>query len=205
MVTKLETAALEGSIAKWRNIVLKKDVNLGAINCPLCQVFLLPRRGLSGQENDCVGCPVREKTGKPYCRETPYWDCAQDFFSLQPAETQAQCEAALAMYDFLVNLRAERQAGAKTPAPEQQKSTEAAWTPLRSCCAEDFLRKAKEKAEDALALKAQPQTRVDQSQSVFIVEHEDGAKTTLRITVEHEPKDAGSRAVHFPPYPHYPR
>lgn len=61
--------ALHGSIAKWEAIVAGTGIDLGAINCPLCRLFLnrlhIPHLG-------CSGCPVMERTGKSYCEDTPY-------------------------------------------------------------------------------------------------------------------------------------
>lgn len=58
--------ALKRSIAKWEsNAVAKKpkDYLTGASSCPLCMLFFSLR---------CEGCPVMEKAGTPYCRDTPY-------------------------------------------------------------------------------------------------------------------------------------
>lgn len=40
-----------------------------AKSCPLCQVYL-DRWG----KDPCNGCPIRIKTGQPYCKGTPYSD-----------------------------------------------------------------------------------------------------------------------------------
>lgn len=56
-------AALRGSIPKWEAIVAGTGVDEGHKNCRLCAVF---------RDDDCRGCPVQERTGRPNCRSTPY-------------------------------------------------------------------------------------------------------------------------------------
>lgn len=56
--------ALKGSIEKWRKIVEEGAHNRGAMDCPLCDLFM--------KSHDCDGCPVREFSGVRYCRRTPY-------------------------------------------------------------------------------------------------------------------------------------
>lgn len=72
---KVEKEALLLSIEKWQTICDyyenggKKVVYDGGVNtCSLCAIYLLP----SKDGEDCVGCPVYNKTGEPYCRQTPY-------------------------------------------------------------------------------------------------------------------------------------
>ena len=55
--------ALEGSIAKWQAIVDGTGENQGPQNCPLCWMF---------RDDECRGCPVRERSGRHYCYGTPY-------------------------------------------------------------------------------------------------------------------------------------
>lgn len=57
--------ALRGSINKWIKIVRGTGVDYGEANCPLCKMF-------NTFGNDCVGCPVFQKTKKPYCMGTPF-------------------------------------------------------------------------------------------------------------------------------------
>jgi hypothetical protein len=59
--------ALEASIAKWeRNAEAKTPAGykIGESDCPLCALFIYPDR--------CEGCPVFERTGERFCRDTPY-------------------------------------------------------------------------------------------------------------------------------------
>jgi hypothetical protein len=60
--------ALRGSIAKWEGIVAGTDVDRGASNCPLCQLF----RPQGAYNSPCRGCPVYQDTGLKGCEGTPY-------------------------------------------------------------------------------------------------------------------------------------
>jgi hypothetical protein len=101
--------ALEGSIKKWRNIVAGTGVDEGTDNCPLCELFYDP---VSYAEQECLGCPVFEKTGHQYCYKTPYENfdlasthCINDISNKDRREEltkQAQAEL-----DFLISLRPE--------------------------------------------------------------------------------------------------
>jgi hypothetical protein len=55
--------ALKGSIDKWYKIADGTGVDEGVNNCPLCEKF---------EGSRCTRCPVYKKTGKGYCRGTPY-------------------------------------------------------------------------------------------------------------------------------------
>lgn len=57
--------ALAGSIKKWEDIILGKIEDNGSRNCPLCEKFY---------SEDCNGCPVKEKTNKTLCSDSPYQD-----------------------------------------------------------------------------------------------------------------------------------
>ena len=62
--------ALEGAITKWREIAAGKKLDLGTLDCPLCEIFYTYQTEVYSCE--CIGCPVYEKTGKEYCSDTPY-------------------------------------------------------------------------------------------------------------------------------------
>ena len=64
--------ALEGSIAKWQAIVDGTGIDRGTENCPLCEMFYARR---------CGGCPVMERTGRPFCADSPYkqWSASYGF------------------------------------------------------------------------------------------------------------------------------
>lgn len=55
--------ALKGSIKKWKEIIDGTVEDNGPDNCPLCKKFY---------ENNCKGCPVKNKTGHSLCNGTPY-------------------------------------------------------------------------------------------------------------------------------------
>ena len=55
---------LELSIQKWQDIVDGKGQDEGDLNCALCEEY---------SPKDCEGCPIREKTGKSDCADTPYF------------------------------------------------------------------------------------------------------------------------------------
>lgn len=69
--------ALRGSIKKWEGIVAGTKEDQGPSNCPLCTMFYW-------QDNDCQGCPVMERTGKPYCAGTPHLLWERSFKLSQP-------------------------------------------------------------------------------------------------------------------------
>jgi len=55
--------ALQGSIKKWEGIIVDTAIDKGAINCPLCELFLGGR---------CKECPVAKAVNSIYCEDTPY-------------------------------------------------------------------------------------------------------------------------------------
>ena len=92
--------ALLGSIEKWKRIVAGIGEDYGAINCPLCTMFLTTKR--------CRGCPVCETTGQPGCIKSPYVDYMRYQYS-NPRYTyterlQAAAEAELAFLQSLLPL-----------------------------------------------------------------------------------------------------
>jgi len=89
--------ALKGSIAKWEAIVAGTGEDLGVKNCPLCQEF---------PDIDCTGCPVRERTGQPFCGGSPYqqWDDETDRAETRRAATPRLVALAQAELDFLRSL-----------------------------------------------------------------------------------------------------
>jgi len=57
--------ALKESIKEWSKIIDRTGGDEGTRNCPLCDIFY---------ENNCNGCPIKEKTGEDCCYGTPYDD-----------------------------------------------------------------------------------------------------------------------------------
>lgn len=95
--------ALQGSIKKWEGIVARTGVDDGQDNCPLCQKF-------ANLDDECNGCPVREKTGHMLCMHSPYddWtDAAWDHHGRNAeftASTPELVELAKKELDFLRSL-----------------------------------------------------------------------------------------------------
>lgn len=88
----MTTEAIKGSIKKWEEIRDGKRHDSGHSDCPLCQVYYMGN-------NDCDGCPVKEKTGKSNCRNTPYVDYCRASNLGEKVDTAAQAEI-----DFLTSL-----------------------------------------------------------------------------------------------------
>jgi len=91
-MTKKEV--LDGSIQKWWEIVWRDSVDEGPDNCPLCEKY-----HNEWKDGCCDGCPIREDTGKQFCRLTPY----KVFEDARCPEDQLK--AARAMLRYLKNLR----------------------------------------------------------------------------------------------------
>jgi len=74
--------ALKGSIKHWEENTNNDEFDADACSafaCPLCYMFNphVTQPHLSFVEMqmiDCVGCPIMEKTGYKYCRDTPYFE-----------------------------------------------------------------------------------------------------------------------------------
>lgn len=67
-MNKRTLKALQDSIKKWEMIRAGELEDEGCLNCPLCTLF----HSNTGRDTHCEGCPVKEKSGKPYCFGTPY-------------------------------------------------------------------------------------------------------------------------------------
>lgn len=73
--------ALRGSIQKWNDILAGTGHDKGCDNCPLCKEFADKTDGESDEDGiECAGCPVRERTGKPGCENSPYTKWARVTF-----------------------------------------------------------------------------------------------------------------------------
>lgn len=55
--------ALKKSIEKWKGVVDGTYTDIGNKDCPLCSLYI---------DNECLKCPIREKTKSSYCERTPY-------------------------------------------------------------------------------------------------------------------------------------
>lgn len=94
----LTLQALRGSIAKWQKVVDGTGPEMGARNCPLCQMFIT--------EPDCGGCPVALRTGLSGCRGTPYdtWADLELDGDGDPVDEALAKQLAQAELDFLISL-----------------------------------------------------------------------------------------------------
>jgi hypothetical protein len=94
--------ALKASIAKWeRNSRVTVPMNFlsGPNDCDLCILF---------HDKDCLGCPVMESSGQPFCIATPYGLAEKAKYkwlsdSTQNNKARAR-EAARAEVEFLKSL-----------------------------------------------------------------------------------------------------
>lgn len=99
--------ALRGSIRKWQAIVDGIGSDGGASNCPLCQLFHPSVVGAHDpakvtNETCCNGCPVKERTGEPLCRATPYEKYIE---AITAAEMDDAAEAELAFLKTLLPIK----------------------------------------------------------------------------------------------------
>lgn len=85
--------ALRGSIEKWEKIV-DGGRDPGVKGDALCRMFLW--NSDTGKE-DCMGCPVREETGQPYCEDTPY----EDYRATQALHSRKQRRVLMARLELL--------------------------------------------------------------------------------------------------------
>ena len=100
-----ETAkALAESIAKWWDILVGGGEDLGGKNCALCKKF--------APENGCIGCPIKQKTGRGGCIGSPYGKWIEHTGSHRSTARKVQCpecvDLARKMHAFLVDLKPER-------------------------------------------------------------------------------------------------
>jgi len=100
--------AIDGSIEKWQKIVDGVDEDDGSKNCPLCALF----------DDECCGCPIAAEFGDDCCWGSPYgdWIKLTDHDVIRTmhrrVRTLAQKDAAQAMLEYLVELKAKRKEAA---------------------------------------------------------------------------------------------
>ena len=99
-MTEETLTALRDSIAHWTRLsdgtALDGEAP-GATYCALCELFLT-----DSFRTSCKGCPIMEKTGIPFCGESPY-----KYASLawtRGGYSTTFREAAAVMRDFLIDL-----------------------------------------------------------------------------------------------------
>ena len=65
--SKRTISALKKSVKHWQENFDADhclDISIYDEDCPLCSIF--------ANDDDCKGCPIRDYTGKPDCRKTPW-------------------------------------------------------------------------------------------------------------------------------------
>ena len=95
--------ALKLSIAHWRRLATgqeRRDEIPDARHCALCALFNKPT---GPNRVHCVGCPVRDKTGKEFCKGSPYLDANRAWVRRHQYPMDARIEA-LREYFFLRSL-----------------------------------------------------------------------------------------------------
>lgn len=72
-MNEIALKALQESIEVWQEkLTLNRDeMEFGLSACPLCRIFVL-RMNTNSAKKACNGCPIKERTGKPSCINTPY-------------------------------------------------------------------------------------------------------------------------------------
>jgi hypothetical protein len=95
--------ALEESIAKWeQNVEYAKisefdKIQISWKDCPLCSLYY-------NQEDNCVGCPVYNNTGRRRCLNTPYHDVVSYIKTTRTCSAHIITKACQAEVDFLKSL-----------------------------------------------------------------------------------------------------
>lgn len=115
--------ALRGSIGHWAENAESEEWYEHAVtawSCDLCVAFNpyyishdTIKAGIEAKKIGCTGCPVFEKTGQGYCKDTPYADAAHahEEWEWQAADTPEREWSAIKfkvhaerMRDFLIDL-----------------------------------------------------------------------------------------------------
>jgi hypothetical protein len=89
---------IDKSILKWEHIVNGTGFDLGIHDCPLCKEYHI---------ENCIGCPIKELTGTPYCQETPYthWCRLTRKYGSYVVRNSEMLDAATDMLNYLKGLR----------------------------------------------------------------------------------------------------
>lgn len=102
-----EMKALEGSIAKWQDIMDGKGEDRGCSNCPLCQ---LAEQLASPETDQCEICIICIDTEADGCQNTPYLKYSVhrrlEHWGQNPDILCSTCkELACAERDYLIKLK----------------------------------------------------------------------------------------------------
>jgi len=92
---------LELSISKWADIYNGVGKDAMNLNCALCISY---RNYHINDERSCIHCPVMIKTGKAFCKGTPYDEYAYSAYKCWDEEIELK-EIALIEMQFLQSLR----------------------------------------------------------------------------------------------------
>ena len=123
-IRKLEkdSGLLHDSIEHWIDDVLNgtKDINI-LETCSLCGVYYL-------DEVECNGCPIKEKTGVPFCKESPGPNAGIRYSMLSPEEysnkPQNVKDAINKEIDFLRSVKEKNDFKLKELIKQKQKTCE---------------------------------------------------------------------------------
>lgn len=105
---QITSDALEASIKHWQElteVTAYNQVNIGPDDCALCQLFNI--HDDMDEDQNCIGCPVRDVTGKRYCYGSPYLRVynAKTSWWEGKSEIEDFVAAAKEERDFLISLR----------------------------------------------------------------------------------------------------
>lgn len=103
--TKIKLAHKE-VLAHWKRLATGKRLPYEkhyAKNCAFCALFYLPVE--MSIDAVCAECPVKLKTGKKFCRETPWDDCNNNFSNYPKYHSSEFLKAANRMYEFLKSIK----------------------------------------------------------------------------------------------------
>jgi hypothetical protein len=88
-------AAINESVKHWERLldpVQFPNEHTGGGQCALCGLFFSVRNNGRFTSNDCVGCPVAQKTGQKYCEGSPYRAAAEYIYCYPCDKHSSVCE-----------------------------------------------------------------------------------------------------------------
>ena len=89
--------ALKKSIAHWQRLeacTSMRDIGKEGIHCLSCALCAMYYRAAWGDYgyppdiSDCTGCPVAEKTGRSYCKGSPYTKVLPYWFDVESSKSK---------------------------------------------------------------------------------------------------------------------
>ena len=107
-VSKKTLEALNKSIEHWTRMATGNEQNgeePGVKDCALCHLYR-ERENPNPHATDryCFGCPIKRKTGRANCVDTPYYEAYQAWSKGTERDFRPR---ALVMRDWLIELRKE--------------------------------------------------------------------------------------------------